>query len=187
MKVDGISNAAFYDDKVILLTWYKPLREATVEDVFNKKNISVFKKIGDVDYVYPYADISLLHSRRMLCYTSKQGIPYEFNVDTRENRKIEIEQKVFMFSSLMGVDCGVKAVFQDPDNRFTYTLDWNNKVTPLHEVREGFLRWLVYWLCMPDSMFSSSLLRCPLAGEGAPSCMSDGVCGLSSSVLLGAT
>ena len=36
----------------------------------------------------------------------------------------------------MGIDCGVKSVFQDEDNRFIYTLDWNNKVTPLHEIRE---------------------------------------------------
>ena len=139
VKVEHWSNTAFYDNKVILLTGGKPLREARVEEVFNEQDTSVFKKIGDVDEVSSYADTSLLHSRRVLCYKSIQDIPYEFNVDTRENKRIEIEQKVLYFSSLMGINCGVKAVFKDVDNRFTYILGWDNKVTLLHEVKEGSL------------------------------------------------
>ena len=39
----------------------------------------------------------------------------------------------------MGIDCGVKAVFQDYNDEFTYALDWDNKTIPLHEAREGNL------------------------------------------------
>ena len=136
VEVEDGSSVAFYDDKMILLTCWMPLREARVEEVFNEYDISVFERIGGVNKVNPNTNTSLLHSRRILCYTSKDNIPYEYNVDTRVNKRIEIGQRVWMFSSLMGIDCGVKAVFQDWDNRFTYALDWDNKVTPLHEVRE---------------------------------------------------
>ena len=136
MEVEDWSNVAFYDDKVILLTDCKPLREARVEEVFDEHNISVFKRIGDVDSVEPSADSSLLNSRRILCYRSTECIPYEYNVDAEENKMIDTEQEIWVFSSMMGIDCGVKGVFQDVNDYFTYTLGWDNKVTPLHEVRE---------------------------------------------------
>ena len=79
-----------------------------------------------------------------------QDIPYEYNVDTRENKKIEIGQKVIGFSSLMGIDCGVKAVFQDYNDTFTHMLDRDNDVIPLHKIRE---KWCI------TSIFASS--TCP--------------------------
>ena len=136
VEVEDTSNITLYDDKMILLTCYKPLREARVGEVFNKKRVSVFKRIGDVDEVDPFTDTSLVHSRRILCYASTESILYEFNVNTRENKKIEMERKVLFFSSLMGINSGVKAVFQDVDNHFTYSLDWDNRIIPLHEARE---------------------------------------------------
>ena len=107
VEVEDWSNVAFYDNRVILLTRGKPLREATVDDVFNEQDVSVFKRIGDVDDVYHSTDTSLLHSRRVLCYASMKDILYEFNVDTRVNKRMEIEQEVRAISSLMGIDCGV--------------------------------------------------------------------------------
>ena len=88
-----------------------------------------------MDGVHPYTGTSLFHSKRVLYYTSTQWIPYEYNVDTRENNRIQIGQKVRRFSSLMGIDCRVRIVFQD-DNKYTYILNWNNEVIPLYENKE---------------------------------------------------
>ena len=146
IEVESGSSVAFYDDKVILLTYGRPLREAKVEDVFDEPDISVFQRIGNEDRVSPYTDTSLLHSRRILCYASILYIPpqyillqyvsYEYNVDTKENKRIDIDQEIETFSSLMGIDCGVKAVFQDYGNNFTYALGWDNKVTLLRKVKK---------------------------------------------------
>ena len=45
MKVESYTIAAYYDDVIILLTDNKPLREATVESVFNNPTIETFKVI----------------------------------------------------------------------------------------------------------------------------------------------
>ena len=103
----------------------------TVEGTFDGRDVSVFKTIGDVDGDIPCIGISLLHSRRILCYRPTNYIPYEYNVDTGENERIDIEQRMW-FSSSMEIGCSVEGVFQDEDNRFIYTLDWDNKVAPLY-------------------------------------------------------
>ena len=92
--MEDTSSVALYDSNMILLTCFRPLREATVEELFDKQNISVFMSIGDVGGVSSYTDASLLHSRRILYYRSAQCIPYEYNVDTRENKRIEVAQNV---------------------------------------------------------------------------------------------
>ena len=154
VKLEGISNVAFYDDGIILFTYDKLLREATLEEVFGEPDLLIFKRVEDVDEVSSYTDTSLLHSRRVLYYTSFDLISYEFNVDTRENKGIQIEQKMWMISSLMRIDCGMKAVFEDRSNMLIYALNWDNMVTPLHEVEED--RHLT-------SLFASSTYPCDLS------------------------
>ena len=94
----------------------EPLREAAVEEAFDEQNVSIFKRMGDVDGVWYFTDTSLLHPRRVLCHTSSDKVPYEFSVDTGENTRIEVEQEVFIFTSSLGINCEVEAVLQDISN-----------------------------------------------------------------------
>ena len=116
-------------------TFDRPLREVTVRDVSNKQDVPIFKGIGDVDNVGPYAGTFLLQWRRTLCYTPPEYVPCEFNVDTKENEGIYIKQRVW-FPSFMGIGREVKAIFQGVDDRFTYALGWDNKIISIHGVRE---------------------------------------------------
>ena len=149
---------AFYDDNVILLTSGKPLRKAAVEDVFRMPHVSTFEKIGDVDKVTPRTDTSLVHLKRVLCYVSRDYIPYEYNVDTQENRRLDIPQRVSSFASLMGTDCGVKAVFEDFPAGCTHTLHWDNTITHLYDSRGGELSSLFASSSSPWDL-SKALLR----------------------------
>lgn len=136
MEVEHWSTPAFYDDNLILLTYRKPLRESSVEEIFKVANVSAFKDIGDVKKVVPSTDTTLLHSRRTLCYSSDDYISHEYNVDNKINKIIKMEYNVGQYSSLMGINCGIKVVFRDNDEALTYTLSWDNEVTPLRQIWE---------------------------------------------------
>ena len=125
------SYAAFYDDMIILAIFYKPLREARVEEVFNNPRIETFKYIEGARPVTSYADVSLSHERRVLYYIFG-GTIFTFNVDTRVNTEINIERNVNCIASVTGIDCSVKAVFQNYVDRCIYTLNNDNTVTKVY-------------------------------------------------------
>lgn len=87
-----------------------------MRDVSNKQDVPIFKGIGDVDKVGSYTDTSLLQQMRTLCCTSLEYIPCEFNVDAKENKRIDIKRGSW-FSSFVRISCGMKAIFQDVDDR----------------------------------------------------------------------
>ena len=70
MSVEGTSIIGFYNSMMLLLTWGKPLREATVEEVFNNPYTWTFKKIEGTNNVDSFTDVSLLHERMFTCATS---------------------------------------------------------------------------------------------------------------------
>ena len=129
LEVENDTSVAFYDNKMILLTDYMPLREAVVEDVFRYCDLSQFGEMGEVNMVDCNADVSLLNATRVLYYPTKDHKLFSFNVDTRENR--EIGKKVGTCASLTGVDCGVRVVFMDYYDNITYSLNTDNSVDGL--------------------------------------------------------
>ena len=132
MEVEDDSLVAFYDDIILLLTFRKPLREARVEEVFENPTIETFKKIEGTSDVKPYTDVSLLHDRRELYYYTVYRRLFSFNVDTRENTKINIGRRVGPIASLTGIDSGVKAVFYSFDDNCIYALNNDNTVTKVN-------------------------------------------------------
>ena len=135
MKVESDSLVGFYDDMAILLTWNKPLREATVEEVFNNPTIETFKVIEGTNDVILWTDVSLLHVRRVLYYPTRDCKLFSFNVDTRMNAKIDLGMKVSYIASFTGIYCAVGAVFKGPLSRScTCILNSDNTIT---EVNEG--------------------------------------------------
>ena len=126
MRVEFESLIGFYDCKILLLTLLKPLREATVEKVFDNPTLKTFEIIKRTKYPWPTADVSLLHKRRILYYRTRNYKLFSFNVDTRENIKINVRRNVDYIISVTGISCDVKTVFQDYDNRHTYTLNNDN-------------------------------------------------------------
>ena len=119
----------FYDDMMLLLTSFKPLREATVEEVFDNPDIETFKEIEGTEDVNSNTDASLLQERRVLYYPTAYHGLFTFNVDTRINTEIDVGRKVWNVASLTGIDCGVKAVFDCYDDKCTYNLNMDDTVT----------------------------------------------------------
>lgn len=113
IEAESESIVAFYDKRMILLTFNKPLREAEVKDVF--------RKIGKLD-VFPYSDTGLVLVRRILYCTTIDRTPYKYNVDTKENTKFDIGHKIWSFGSLFGIDIDVQCVFQDDYDECTYVV-----------------------------------------------------------------
>lgn len=128
MRVEE-SLAGFYDNMILLLTWGEPLREATVEEVFSNEYSGVFKVIEGTSYALPFADVSLLQARRVIYYPSDNFKLFAFNVDTRENNKIKVKKVSWSVTSFTGIDCGVKAIFQNDDHDETYVLNTDNTLT----------------------------------------------------------
>ena len=132
IEAESESIVAFYDKRMILLTFNKPLREAEVKDVFRTPNASIFRKTGKLD-VFPYSDTSRALVRRMLHYTTIDRTPYKYNVDTKENTKFDIGHKIWSFGSLFGIDINVQCVFQDDYNECTYVVRDDDNVEEIHE------------------------------------------------------
>ena len=133
IKVEWESITGFYDSMLLLLTDSKPLREASVEEVFNNPRKETFRKIEGTSNVDPSTDVSLLHERRVLYYHTNYRKLFAFNVDTRVNTEINIGKRIYTIASFAGIDCGVKIVFQDLDDRYTYILNNDNSVTKISE------------------------------------------------------
>ena len=117
----------------------KPLRKATVKEVFENPSIETFRDTDEINDVTPYADVSLLHERRILYYPSYNNKLYSFNVDTRVNTEIDIGMYCSHIASLTGIDCGIKAVFWNSDDKCTYSLNNDNTVTKVSERQNEFL------------------------------------------------
>ena len=139
MKVENVSIAAFYDNIVLLLTDQKRLRQVTMESVFENPTIKIFKTIEETEAASPFTDVASLQERRVLYYRTIDNRLFSFNVDTRENIEIENEKKIWTVGSLTGIDCGVEAIFQDCNDRCTYVLDVNNKITKVNEEQDIWL------------------------------------------------
>ena len=129
MDIDNYTVVGFYDSNILLLTYQMPLREATVENVFDNPNIKTFKEIEGTKDVDPYTDVSLLNERRILYYRIANGDLFSFNTDTKENTRIAIGNRIWTIASLTGIDCNVKAVFRDDGDRCIYTLNIDNTIT----------------------------------------------------------
>ena len=138
MEVENCTSVAFYDDKMILLTEGRPLREGNVEDVFGECNLTQLRRVGE-ECVYPSADVSLLNETRVLYYRTTDKRPFFLDVDTREGREIVLGKKVWSCASLTGVNCGVRVVFQDYLSGITYTLHKDNSVGVLGGKQMGGL------------------------------------------------
>lgn len=133
------SLVGFYDDNVLLLTSKMPLREARVRSVFCEPTIEVFREIEGTHDIVSWTDVTLLHERRELYYCTTDSRLFSFNVDTRENARINVGMKIGSIASLTGIDCGAKIVFQNSerrglklkgwDGKETYTLNEDNTVT----------------------------------------------------------
>lgn len=118
VSVECPSQVGFYDDKMILLTYYKPLRETRVADIFVTPSVDIFKNINEIHTVDLRTDVSLIHSTRTLYYTTTGNLPFKFNVDTREVTPLDIDHKVSSFASMLGIDIGLKGIFSShSDNR----------------------------------------------------------------------
>ena len=152
IEVETDSIIGFYDDNVLLLTLGKPLREATVEEVFDNPTVEIFKEIKGTGNVYPWTDVSLLHERRVLYYATTNCELFAFNVDTRTNTRINVGRSVRCIAPLTGIDCGVKAVFQADFGYCIYTLNMDNKVTLVDESLYGDLTVLLPSTSNPRSV-----------------------------------
>lgn len=67
MKIEDWALVALYDDKVISLMNYKPLRKATVKIVFNNPKIKTFKRIegtNNVTQLSEFIEICFCHTTR---------------------------------------------------------------------------------------------------------------------------
>lgn len=159
VKVEKDSLAGYYDNKILLLTSGKHLREATVEKVFNNPAVTTFEVIRDNSTVLPWTDVSLLHERRVLYYPTTDNRLFAFNVDTRMNTEIDIGRKVFAIASFGGIDCGIKAVFQDNNDKCIYALNTDNSVEKMGEKQNNSLRVIFPSLSNPKNM-ADAVFKC---------------------------
>lgn len=140
LRVEDHTHVGFYDDKMIILTWDRPLREAGVEDLFKECNIAQFRDIGAYA-VYSDADVSLLNETRVLYYRTTFLKLFSFNVDTRKNTMIDVGKGVWFCAFLTGIKCEAESLFQCGD-RTTYILHKDNSVSTLERGPESVLRTL---------------------------------------------
>ena len=165
MNVEGKSLAGFYDSMILLLTNGKPLRETTVKEIFDNSTIETFKKIKGTSNVPANTDVSLLHEKRELYYSTKSNKLFFFNVDTRINTEIDVGMKVGNIAFFSGIDCGVKTIFYSLDDKCTYSLNNDNSVTKVYEKQFYYLTALFPSTSNPnnikDAMFKyRGLIRC---------------------------
>ena len=135
VEVEKTTLAGFYDDKILLLTFSYPLREALLSDVFEKQNISVFDDVGKVG-VNTEADVTLLNLKRKLYYTNRSDVPYMFDVDKRTESVVKIEVERVSFASLMGIDVNINAIFQDLDDKNIFLLNKDMEISPLRKTEQ---------------------------------------------------
>lgn len=138
LEVERRCLVGFYDDKLLAITYDYPLRECRVEDMFKNPDTSILKKVGKVDNVYTFADVTRLQDTRRLYYRTVDYIPCEYNVDTGRNIRLPIGKLVNSFCSTMGLDLGVRAIFQERGNgEFLYTLNQDYSVSCIFPYIKG--------------------------------------------------
>lgn len=136
IEVENGSHAAFYDHKVLLLTYGMNLRESIIETIFDKPNISSFERIPGTNEVDPDTDVSLLNDTRTLYYNTTNEKLFTFNVDTRKIIGINIRKKINTMASLTGINCGMRAIFCDYKDKHTYAL--NIKTSAVEQNKEQY-------------------------------------------------
>ena len=129
IPTDNETMAGFYDDKIILLCAAQPVKEALVKEVFLRPEMHVFTKIGKLNEVPCDADVSVLNSTRFLYYKSRRSNIYEYNVDTKVEKKLDVKNKVASFVSTLGINIGVRAVFKCHDDNQIYGLNYDGTTT----------------------------------------------------------
>lgn len=110
MSIEGDTLAAYYDNMILILTYRKPLREATVESVFNNPTVDTFDAIEGTLDVCAATDVSLLHVRRVLHYTSNDLL-LSFNIDTRVYDDGIGRPGLCALASLTGIDSGFEYMY----------------------------------------------------------------------------
>ena len=143
MEVEKDTLVGYYDNMVLLLTWGMPLRETTVESVFDKPSVETFKKIEGTSDVDPITDVSLLNDRRELYYTTTNHKLFSFNVDTRTTTEINLGRNISHIISLSGIDCEMKIIFKDFDDKCTHTLSMDDTMTRIDNKRD-YWPWTVF-------------------------------------------
>ena len=152
INVESTSHVGFYDNKILLLTQGKPLREATVNEVFENPEIKTFREIKGTHNVNPLTDVSLLNARKKLYYPTMDKRLFVFEVDTRKNEEIVTGKRVRLIASLIGIDCGISALFQDDDDNCTYTLNIDGTITKVRGRQDNNLSTLFPSLYNPKDM-----------------------------------
>lgn len=131
VEVEEQSSVAFYDDKLILLTSHAPLREGNVVDMFRNPSVSMLKEIGTVKNIYYHTDTSLLHKIRLLYYFSPDGL-YQYNVDAKENARLNVHYEIDSIACMTGIDIDVKCVFKAlRSHSFACSLNSDNSVSSI--------------------------------------------------------
>ena len=115
-NVEGTTNIGFYDSNMLVLTYRKPIRRCSVSSMFEKPDISTLERVGEIDKVSCYTDVSLLHTRRVLYYTSSGCLPYKYNIDTGQNKRVLDGKKVWPFGSVTGINTNTKTIFREYGN-----------------------------------------------------------------------
>ena len=161
IKAGSWTLTGFYDSIVLLLTWREPLREATIDEVFENPTIETFRVIEGPDNVYQGTDVSLLHEQRILYYVTMDDKLFSFNVDTRENTEIDVgRRKVWLIASLAGIDCGVRVGFQDREDKCTYTLNNYNTITKVNEKQDNGLKAIFPSISSPTNIKNAVFKYC---------------------------
>lgn len=131
----------FYDEKAIILMEGEYLHEGFVSSIFEKHSLTYFKNIRHTPKVSEYADVSLLHSTRILIYATYRDCGTRiFNVDTRKLLDVNTDREAFEYASMTGIRTGVRGVLKECGNSHnTCTLNNDGSTTCLLEHNQNYL------------------------------------------------
>ena len=128
VDVEGCSIAAFYDDRVLILTEDRPLVEAWVDEMLEEGGEG--RVVRGSERATPWTDVSLVNTTRVLHYRTPDCRLCAYDVDRRVSRIVDVGRGVVCLASLTGLDTGVLAVFQDEEGE-TYALASDHSVARL--------------------------------------------------------
>lgn len=80
VEVEFYSDVAFYDYKMMLFTWKKPLKEGSVVDVFDTLNVDMKEMRTRHKHLLIQEECCIIY--HLIIFS------YEYNVDIIENRRI---------------------------------------------------------------------------------------------------
>ena len=183
MAVQHRTSVGFYDGMILFLDTCMPLREATVNEIFENPTINILKIIEGTTDVNSDADVSSLNVKRELCYHAWDTL-FSFNVDTRMNTRIGVVENIRSIASFTGIACGLKAVFyaceEEKNNIYeeeeeeeyycyhycTYTLNMDNTITKLSERQDYGLTILFPLASNPENINNAIFKYCDLMKYG---------------------